>query len=103
MEQIFADITVCIKESSVVAQGMETFIKRYKDMSSRGKFANAALASSLHRFGWVFGGTTKGGISSSWSSNSSKHLEDDVAPSPEVKRKSHREDLSTHAILELTP
>ncbi len=26
MEQIFADITVRIKESSVVAQGMETFI-----------------------------------------------------------------------------
>ncbi len=59
MEQIFADITVRIKESSVVVQGMETFIKRYKDMSSRGKFANAALAISLHRFGWVFGGTTK--------------------------------------------
>ncbi len=59
MEEIFADITVRIKENSVVAQGMETFIKRYKEMSSRGKFSNAALASSFHRFGWVFGGTTR--------------------------------------------
>ncbi len=59
MEQIFADITVRIKDSSVFAQGVEKFIKRNKDMSIQGKFANAALASSLHRFGWVFGGRTK--------------------------------------------
>ena len=48
-----------------VAQGMETFIKRYKQMSTRGNSANAALGSSLHRFGWVFGGTirsTQGGF-----------------------------------------
>ena len=59
VEEVFADIRVRMKDSSVVAQGMQTFIKRYKEMSSRGKFANAALASSLHRFGWVFGGTTR--------------------------------------------
>ena len=38
---------------------IDMFIKRYKDMSSRGKFADAALASSPHWFGWVFGGRTK--------------------------------------------
>ena len=65
IEQVFADIKVRVKDSSVVAQGMETFIKRYKQMSTRGNSANAALGSSLHRFGWVFGGTirsTQGGF-----------------------------------------
>ena len=65
IKQVFADIKVRVKDSSVVAQGMETFIKRYKQMLTRGNSANAALGSSLHRFGWVFGGTirsTQGGF-----------------------------------------
>ena len=53
-----------IKDSVVVAQGTQTFFKRYKEMASSGKFSNAALGSALYKFGWVFGGkirSTQGG------------------------------------------
>ena len=53
------DITSRVKESTVVAEGMEIFLKRYQNMTSSGKFSNARLASALHRFGWVFGGTVR--------------------------------------------
>ena len=47
-----------VKAAPLMAQGMQTFLRRYKDMKSC-KFANARLSSALHRFGWVFGGTVR--------------------------------------------
>ena len=37
---------------------METFLRRYDTLTKAGTFSNARLSSALHRFGWVFGGTT---------------------------------------------
>ena len=36
---------------------MRTFLRRYKVLTKQGTFVNARLSSSIHRFGWVFGGT----------------------------------------------
>ena len=36
---------------------MKTFLRRYKSLTEQGTFVNARLSSTLHRFGWVFGGT----------------------------------------------
>ena len=52
-------VTGRIKENASVAQGMQTFLRRYKTLTQSGRFHNARLASALHRFGWVFGGTIK--------------------------------------------
>lgn len=53
IDKVFADMKVRIKESLVVAQGMQTFLKRYKEMTNHGKFSNAALGSALYKFGLV--------------------------------------------------
>lgn len=53
------DITTRVKQNSLVAQGMQTFLKRYKNLTECGQFHNARLSSALHRFGWVFGGNIK--------------------------------------------
>ena len=37
---------------------METFLRRYDTFTKAGTYFNARLSSALHRFGWVFGGTT---------------------------------------------
>lgn len=50
---------VRIKDSLVVAQGTQRFLRRYKEMISHGKFSNAALGSALHKFGLVFGGNIR--------------------------------------------
>ena len=63
IQEFTEDITARVKENSVVAQGMHTFLTRYQNLTS-GTFQNARLSSALHRFGWVFGGTirrTQGG------------------------------------------
>ena len=51
------DITKRVGENSVVAEGMQTFLRRYKSWTETEMFNNARLSSALHRFGWVFGGT----------------------------------------------
>ena len=64
IDEVCTDLKVRIKDSMVVAQGTQTFLKRYKEMTTRGKFANAVLGSALYKFGWVFGGkirSTHGG------------------------------------------
>lgn len=64
IEGVFADMKERMKNSLVVAQGTKVFLKRYKEIITRGKFANASLGSALYKFGWVFGGTvqsTQGG------------------------------------------
>ena len=48
-----------MKQIALVAQGMQTFLKRYKNLTEYGQFHNARLSSALHRFGWVFGGSIK--------------------------------------------
>ena len=53
------DITTRVKQNALVAQGMQTFLKRYKNLTEYGQFHNARLSSALHRFGWVFGGSIK--------------------------------------------
>ncbi len=43
---------------------MQTFLTRYRNMTTSETFQNARLSSALHCFGWVFGGTitrTQGG------------------------------------------
>ena len=50
IDEVFADMKARIKDSVVVAQGTQTFLKRYKEMAS-GKFSNAALGSALYKFG----------------------------------------------------
>lgn len=52
------DIKARASENTVVAQGMKTFLRRYKNLTC-GTFQNARLSSALHRFGWVFGGNIK--------------------------------------------
>ncbi len=59
VDEVFADLRERVKENVVVAQGTQTFVKRYKEMTTRGKFTNAVLGSALHKFGWVFGGQIK--------------------------------------------
>ncbi len=48
-----------------MANGTKTFLSRYKNMISQGKFSNnAALGSTLYKFGWSVGGSiqnTQGG------------------------------------------
>lgn len=59
IDDVLADMKVRVRENLVVAQGTQTFLKRYKEMMTRGKFANATLGSALYRFGWVFGGKVR--------------------------------------------
>ena len=47
-----------MKEIPAIAQAMETFLRRYDTLTKAGTFSDARLSSELHRFGWVFGGTT---------------------------------------------
>ena len=64
IEEFAQDITSRVQSNTSVAQGMQTFLRRYKSLTESGKFHNARLSSALHRFGWVFGGTirsTQGG------------------------------------------
>ena len=64
IEEFTEDITARVKKNTLVAQGMQTFLRRYKSMTESGQFHNARLSSALHRFGWVFGGSirrTQGG------------------------------------------
>ena len=64
IEEFTEDITARVKNNSLVAQGMQTFLRRYNSMTKSGQFHNARLSSALHRFGWVFGGSirsTQGG------------------------------------------
>ncbi len=46
-----------------MAKGTKTFLRRYKNMISQGKFSNAALGSTLYKFGWSVGAiqNTQGG------------------------------------------
>ena len=37
---------------------MQTFLRRYDTITKTGTFVNARITSALHRFGWVFGGST---------------------------------------------
>ena len=53
-----ADIITRVKETPAIAQAMETFLRRYDTLTKAGSFSNARLSSTLHTFGWVFGGTT---------------------------------------------
>ena len=59
IEEFTEDITARVKNNSLVAQGMQTFLRRYNSMTESGQFHNARLSSALHRFGWVFGGSIK--------------------------------------------
>lgn len=59
IEDFTVDITARVKENAVVAQGMKTFLRRYQNFTESVTFQNARLSSALHRFGWVFGGTTQ--------------------------------------------
>lgn len=59
IEEFTEDITKRVKENSLVAQGMQTILKRYKNLTESSQFQSTRLSSSLHRFGWVFGGTIK--------------------------------------------
>ena len=64
IEEFAEDITARVRQNTLVAQGMQTFLKRYKNMAESGPFHNARISSALHRFGWVFGGSirsTQGG------------------------------------------
>lgn len=56
--EVSADIIARVKETPAIAQAMETFLRRYDTLTKAGTFTNARLSSALHRFGWVFGGTT---------------------------------------------
>ena len=47
-----------VKKTPAVAQAMKTFLRRYDTLTKAGTFSDARLSSALHRFGWVFGGTT---------------------------------------------
>ena len=53
-----ADIITRVKKTPAIAQAMETFLRRYDTLTKAGTFSNARLSSTLHSFGWVFGGTT---------------------------------------------
>ena len=59
IEEFTEDITTRVKKNTLVAQGMKTFLRRYKGMIESGQFHNARLCSALHRFGWAFGGSIK--------------------------------------------
>ena len=59
IQEFADDITTRVKENAVVAQGMQTFLRRYQNLTQNGTFQNARLSSALHRFGWVFGGTIR--------------------------------------------
>ena len=59
IEEFAQDITSRVKVNTSIAEGMQTFLRRYKSLTESGKFHNARLSSALHRFGWVFGGTIK--------------------------------------------
>ena len=54
IEEFTEDITMRVRENTLVAQGMQTFLRRYKSMTRCGQFHNARLSSALHLFGWVF-------------------------------------------------
>ncbi len=56
IEEVLADLKTRIRESSVVAKGTKTFLRRY-NMISQEKFSNAALGSALCKFGWSVGGS----------------------------------------------
>jgi len=53
-----ADITARAKENLLIHQAMQTFLRRYDNITKAGTFVNARLTSALHRFGWVFGSNT---------------------------------------------
>ena len=51
IEEFTKDITTRVKQNSVVAEGMQTFFRRYKTLTESGLYHNARLSSALHRFG----------------------------------------------------
>ena len=59
LESFNKDIVLRVKWSPLVAKGMKTFLRRYKNLTSIEGSATARLSSALTRFGWVFGGTVK--------------------------------------------
>ena len=59
IEEFTKDITTRVKQNSAMAGGMQTFLRRYKNLTESGQYHNARLSSALHRFGWVFGGSIK--------------------------------------------
>ena len=64
IEEFTENITARVKNNSLVAKGMQTFLGRYNSMTESGQFHDARLSSALHRFGCVFGGSirsTQGG------------------------------------------
>ena len=64
IEEFAEDVTAKIKKNTLVAQGMQIFLKRYENMAESGPFHDARISSALRRFGWVFGGSirsTQGG------------------------------------------
>lgn len=62
IDTIAEDMKTKVKDEPF-ASGVKKFVSTYQNLSSR--FSNASLVSTLHRFGWFFGGnltSTKGGI-----------------------------------------
>ena len=59
IEEFTENITARVKNNSLVAEGMQTFLRRYNSMTESGQFHNAGLFSALHRFGLVFGGSIR--------------------------------------------
>ncbi len=63
IDEFAQDMKARVTATPLVAQGIETFLRRYREMKAC-NFATARLSSALHRFGWVFGGSirsTQGG------------------------------------------
>lgn len=58
ISEFTANVTARAKDTPAIAQAMHTFLKRYDNITKSGTFATARLSSTLHRFGWVFGGNT---------------------------------------------
>ena len=59
IEEFTEYITARVKNNSLVAQGMQTFLRRYSRLTESGQFHNARLSCVLHHFGWVFGGSIR--------------------------------------------
>ncbi len=48
IQEFTEDITARVKENSVVAQGMQTFLTCYQNLTTSGTFQNARLSSALY-------------------------------------------------------
>ena len=55
LDEVVADLKIKIQNDPQLRSGVEKFVARYNKMSESN--LNALLASSFHRFGWLFGGS----------------------------------------------